>query len=164
MLLPLRSVAEFCNAEIVWDDNRTVYIYRGAGDAFEENIMFIKTSSKMYLGTDGEELTLSRNADFDCGWIFDAVDGGNGIYTIYSITDVEKVLQVRESVAVGKNDVILDNVGDFDGHLWRLNHNNDGTYTISPANNSDLYLDLESMTLTYDAAIYEINYISSLEL
>ncbi len=164
MLLPLRSVAEFCNAEIVWDDNRTVYIYRGAGNVFEENMMFVKTSSKMYLGTDGEELNLSRNADYDCGWIFDAADGANGIYTIYSIADTEKALQVRESVIVGKNDVVLDKVGNFDGHLWRLNRNNDGTYTISPANNSDLYLDLEGMTLTYDAAVYEINYISSLEL
>ena len=164
MLLPLRSVAEFCNAEIVWDDNRTVYIYRGAGDAFEESIMFVKTESKMYLGTDGEELTLSRNADYDCGWIFDEERGGSGIYTIYSITNIEKALQAKDSMVVGKNDVILDKVGDFDGHLWRLIRNDDRTYTISPANNSELYLDLESMTLVYDPVVYDINYISSLAL
>lgn len=164
MLLPLRSVAEFCNAEIVWDDNRTVYIYRGAGDTFEENMMFIKTSSRMYLGTNGEELTLSRKADFDCGWILDAVDGANEIYTIYSIADTEKALQVTDNVLLAKTDVILDKTGDFDGHLWRINCNNDGTYTISPANNSDIYLELDSMTLTYDASSYEINYISSLDL
>ncbi len=164
MLLPLRSVAELCNAQIIWDDNRTVYIYRGTDDAFEENMMFIRPASKRYLGVHNGEIILKGSADFSCGWIFDAVEGGNGIYIIYNLSDIERPLQIKESLFTEGNEVIIDSAGDFDGHLWRVNKNNDGTYTISPANNPGLYLDLDNLTLTRDAAIFEINYISNLEL
>lgn len=164
MLLPMRSVAEFCNAEIVWDDNRTVYIYRGSKNVFDENMMYIRTAEGRYLGADRGGIVLKETADFGCGWIFDAVDSAKGIYAIYNPADLERPLQIKDSVIADGQSVILDAVGEFDGHLWRLNENSDGTYCISPANNSALYLDAENLCLTDEAQSSDINYISSLEM
>ena len=164
MLLPLRSVAEFCNAEIVWDDNRTVYIYRGSKNVFDENMMYIRRAEGRYLGADSGEIVLKETADFGCGWVFDAVDAAKGIYAIYNSADLERPLQVKESVIADGQPVVLDAVGEFDGHLWKLNENSDGTYCLSPANNSALYLDIESLCLTGEGQSLDINYVSSLEM
>ncbi len=164
MLLPLRSVAEFCNAEIVWDDNRTVYIYRGIGDIFDENMMYIRITDGKYLGIDEAEVALKDTADYGCGWIFDAIDGAKGLYAIYSSADLEKPLQVEESVIVLGQQVIMDKTTGFDGHLWKLSQNNDGTFAISPANNPELFFDAENMCLSENEVVFDINYIGSLEL
>lgn len=164
MLLPLRSVAEFCNAGIVWDDNRTVYIYRGTESIFEENIVYIRTKGGRYLGTDSSGIALKEAVDYGCGWIFDAVDGTKGIYSVYSLADLERPLQVKDSVIANGCQVILESTSDFDGHLWRLKENNDGTYSLSPLGSTDLYLDAENLCLTAEQTIFDINFISNLEL
>ncbi len=162
MLLPLRSVAEFCNAEILWDDNRTVYIYRGNKSIFEENMMYISTSEGKYLGVDSDGISLKGIADYGCGWIFDAVDVAKGIYIIYSLTDLEKPIRINDSVVVSGQKVMIDKTDGFDGHLWRLRENNDGTYTISPANNTELYFDVENLLLTDKPVKLNINHINNL--
>ena len=164
MLLPLRSVAEFCNAEIVWDDNRTVYIYRGSENVFDENMMYIRTTDGRYLSADDNGLALMETAGLGCGWIFDVVDAAKEIYSIHNLADLEKTLQIRDSAVVDGNLVIMDSPTDFDGHLWQLHENNDGTYIISPANNPELYFDIENLCLTGEVQSLDINYISSLEL
>ena len=164
MLLPLRSVAELCNAEIVWDDNRTVYIYRGSKNVFDENMMYIRTTDGRYLSLDDDGLALKKTVDFSCGWIFDVIPGASAIYTICNLADLEKNLQISDSAVVDGNLVIMDRPTDYDGHLWQLRENNDGTYSISPANNPELYFDIENLCLTKDAKLLDINYISSLEL
>ncbi len=164
MLLPLRSVAEFCNAEIVWDDNRTVYIYRGSNNIFEENMMYICTEDGRYLGTDGDGIVVKEKVDFSCAWIFDLVDRASGIYAIYNPANLEKPLKVRESLIVSGQQVIMDKKTGFDGHLWKLSQNNDRTFIISPANNPELFFDAENMCLTENEVVLNINYISSLDL
>ncbi len=150
MLLPLRSVAELCSAEIIWDDDRTVYIFRRNESFFEENMVYVQNSKGEYLGADGGNAALRLVGDFDCAWVFDTVDESRGIYEIYSLGDLSKLLQVEDSEVMSGQKLVLAEKGDLDGYLWKVTENSDGSFRIAPLSNPKFSLDAENLCLTED--------------
>ena len=161
MMLPLRSVAELCNAEIIWDENRTVYIFSQQEDLFEENMVYIQSSKGEYLGTSDGQTVVRLDGDFECAWIFDAVDKTKGIFEIYSLSDLSKPLQVKDSEAEWGQGIVIDEKSQYDGHFWKIIKNKEGSFRIAPVSNLQFSLDVENLCLTADEVCVDIFHVGN---
>jgi len=148
MFLPLRSVAEICDCEIVWDVGRRVYVYKDEAQALSKNMFFIKNSSGEFLSYNDAELKLSSDESMNGIWIFDEIDKENQIYEIYNLADLERPLEVKRSEVFDGQSVRIWEKSGYDGSLWKIKRTQNGEYMISPKGNDSLYLDTDTMTLT----------------
>ncbi len=139
MFIPLRSIAELCRCEIVWDESRKVYIFPEDEGVFENNIVNLVNENGKYISVTDGELAFSEEPGYACGWIFQAVDEKNDIYEIYNITELEKPLMVNRSEVLEGQTVILGDKDGFDGCLWKINKLDNGEITIQPCGNSGLF-------------------------
>ncbi len=157
MFIPLRSIAELCGCEIIWDSSRKVYVFSEQKNMFENNILCIVSENGKFLSLSEEGLCLKDVAGFDSAWVFDEVDGDNGIYEIYNLNNLAQPLSVKRSEAFDGQSLVVEEKGSFDGFLWRVEEAEKGRFVVKPANNSSLYLDAEDMSLSKDAAYLEIS-------
>ena len=139
MFIPLRSIAELCRCEIVWDESRKVYIFPEDDGIFENNIVNLVNENGKYISLTDGELVFVETPDFNCGWVFHMVDEKNGIYEIYSITDLNKPLTVNRSEKFEGQTVAPGHKDGFDGHLWKITKSGRDKITIQPANKGELY-------------------------
>ncbi len=160
LMLPLRSVAELCRAEIVWDDDRTVYIFSKDSSFFDETMAYIQNKAGEFLGVDQNDLTLKNEPDFGCGWIFDAYDEQSDLYCIHSLADLSQMLLVSDSVMVESQQLVLGTDTVYDGYLWRVVEKSEDEYVISPANSKELFFDGETGRLTSEEKTVTIKHIS----
>ncbi len=147
MFLPLRSVAEILGCEIVWDVGRRVYAYKDEDAFFDRNLFYIKSHNGKFLAENAGELDIS-DEEKGGAWLFNAVDKANSIYEIYSLSALDKPLEVKASEIFSGQSVRLWQQNSFDGKWWRITKVQKDEVLISPANSNGLYLDIDTMTLT----------------
>lgn len=148
LLIPLRSVSEFMNCRVFWDESQKVYIFTEEANEFENNLFTISDEKGNYFCLRDDTLTVTKQPDFDAMWIFDTVDWDKGIYRIYNLCQTELPLEVKLSEAYSGQSVRVYGEMGYDGALWRLTLNPDGAYSISPANNTEVFLDIHKATLS----------------
>lgn len=151
MFIPLRSVAELCNCEVIWDPSRKVYMFSDKSNIFDRNIFTIKGNNGKFMCVEEGELSHTTDAEFGAMWIFDAVDADRGIYEIYNFTDMMKPLEMKSSEPIAETPLRLWEKSGFDGYLWKVTKCGDGEYFIQSANHEELYFDAANLCITTDA-------------
>ncbi len=150
MFIPLRSVAEFCNCEVIWDPSQKVYMFSENVNVFDKNIYTISGNNGKYLSVGEDGLRGRIEADFDSMWIFDAVDAEKGIYEIYNFADMQTPLEVKTSKYEEGRALRIWEKSGFDGYLWKVTPCGEGEYFIQGANHPEFYLDAVNMCITTD--------------
>ena len=153
LFIPLRSVAELFNCEVVWDPSQKVYMFSESVNVFDKNIFSINGNNEKYLSYAEGTLSGSKSVDFSAMWIFDVVDEAKGIYEIYNFTEMTKPLEVKLSEVKENQPVRIWEKNVYDGHLWKVTNCGKDEYLIQPANNSNFYLDAVNMCVTTDETI-----------
>lgn len=157
MFIPLRSIAELCDCEIIWDSSRKVYVFKGQENIFEDNILSIMSENGKFLSLSEEGLCMKDSAGFEGAWVFDCFDEENGIYEIYNLNNLTEPLSVKRSEVFDGQSLVIEEKDSFDGFLWRVEKTEDGRFVIKPANNRTLYLDAEGISLSKDVVYFEIS-------
>ncbi len=153
LFIPLRSVAELFNCEVVWDPSRKVYMFSESVNIFDKNIFSVNGNDEKYLSYADGGLVGSKSVDFSAMWVFDVVDEEKGIYEIYNFSEMTKPLEVKLSEVKENQPVRIWEKSGFDGYLWKVTNCGKGEYLIQPANNSNFYLDAANMCITTDETI-----------
>ncbi|MBQ7098037.1 MAG: copper amine oxidase N-terminal domain-containing protein [Clostridia bacterium] len=153
LFIPLRSVAELFNCEVVWDPSRKVYMFSEQVNVFDKNIFSINGNNEKYLSYSDGALEGSRTVDFSAMWVFDVVDEAKEIYEIYNFSEMTKPLEVKLSEAKDNQPVRIWEKSGFDGCLWKVTNCGKDEYLIQPANNSSFYLDAANRCITTDETI-----------
>lgn len=157
MFLPLRSVAELCKCEVIWDPSFRVYMFSDKTNVFDKNVFSISGNNGKFLCVEGSEVCLSEDVLYDAMWIFDTVDEHRGIYEIYNFSDMSLPLEVKISEMKEGNSLRLWQKSGYDGYLWKVTKCGDGEYFIQPANNDEFYLDAANMCITTDVTKVYLN-------
>lgn len=151
MFIPLRSVAELCNCEVIWDPSQKVYMFSEQKSIFESNMFTLSGKNGKFMGI-SDNVPVSRvSAEMDSVWLFDAVDSQRGIYEIYNLCELSKPLEVRLSDAYEGAELRVCEKSGYDGYLWKVTEYDNGEYYIQLANNEELYLDVSNMCITTTA-------------
>ncbi len=150
MFIPLRSVAELCNCEVIWDPSQKVYMFSENVNIFDKNIYTISGNNGKYMSLDDGGLRGKTDADFDSAWIFDTVDEEKGIYEIYNFADMQTPLEVKTSIYEEGRPLRIWEKSGFDGYLWKVTQCGAGEYFIQCANHPEFYLDAVNMCITTD--------------
>ncbi|MBQ9757226.1 MAG: InlB B-repeat-containing protein [Clostridia bacterium] len=162
MFLPLRSVAEILDCEIVWDVGRRVYAYKNEDAAFDRNMFYVKSSGGQYL-TANKDLALSDAKTEQGVWLFSAVDKEKSIFEIYNLSDMAAPLEVKRSEAFVGQSVRPWQKSSFDGNLWKITKIQNDEILISPVSARSLYLDIDTMTLTEEEKAVIIENVNILD-
>ncbi|MBQ7960884.1 MAG: copper amine oxidase N-terminal domain-containing protein [Clostridia bacterium] len=147
MYIPLRSIAELCGCGIVWDNNRTVYVFKDSDKRLSENIFYIETETGKYLSCGSDGIYLSEYPDFDSAWIFEVVDSSKGLYEIYNLNKLGCPLSVKDAYAVEGQKFDIFEKENYDGSLWKIDGNRREGYIISFANAPTMFLDADKLCL-----------------
>lgn len=147
MYIPLRNIAELCGCTIIWDDNRTVYVFKDNEKRLSENLFYMETENGNFLSYSNNGLYLSDSPDFNSVWFFETVDRLNGIYEIYNLNAATSPLQTETTQIFDGQKLRITEKNDYDGYLWRISGSLKDGVEIKAANNSKLFLDADGICL-----------------
>jgi len=157
MFIPLRSVAEFCNCEVLWDPARKVYMFSDKRNIFDTNLFTMCGNNEKFMCIIDGNMGHTTEESVETMWLFDTVDEQRGIYEIYNFSDLTKPLEVEMSEMEEEQPLRIWEKSGYDGYLWKVTKCGDGEYFIQPANNDELFLDATNLCITSDPTKVYVN-------